>query len=252
MKNLVFILLFAIPAMAHSQTESPFDTIHPLKKESLQLNEKLDRYLDLSPSNDKNNQLKSKASLYETMQLDDKKSIDLNLPPLNIYTGPPLESNTFTRNPFANDYSYYSGLGISDEAWLTSSSIQATYPTLGAIRSVNLHLNYQPAGWVVFSGGPYGAKYNLGGNAYNDVGVNGSLKFILHDRIRLNGYGQYSVNKNVQGPMMGMYPQTYYGGSVELKITEKFGVEGGVIRELNPFNGKWVNRTFIAPVFYAK
>ena len=109
--------------------------------------------------------------------------------------------------------------------------------------------------WLVVSAGPYGAKYNLFGATYNDVGVNGAVKFILHDRIRLNGYGQYSVNgdrNGVAGPLMNMYPQTYYGGTIEVKITKNFGIEGGVIRELNPFNGKWVNRPYFAPVFYTK
>lgn len=255
MKNLVFILLLAISATAYAQTENPFDTIKPLKKESLKQNEKLDMYLDFDDASAKNSLSNSKITVYEPLnESKETKGIDLNLPSLDIYTGPPLESNTFTRNPFANDYSFYSGLGISNQLWMTSSSIQSTYPTLGAIRSVNLNLNYQPFDWLMISGGTYGAKYNLWGNSYNDVGINGNLKFILHDRIRLNGYGQYSAfgKQNKASGMMGMFPESYYGGSIELKITEKFGVEGGVIRELNPLNGKWENRTFIAPVFYAK
>lgn len=266
MKNLVFILLFAMSATLYGQTENPFDTIKPLGKgTNIRSNEKLDQYLDFDAKEAKSSLSNSKAALYEPLYDKERlKNVDLNLPPLDIYVGPPLENNTLTRNPFANDYSFYSGMGISDQLWLTSSSIQNTYPTLGAIRSVNLHLNYQPADWLIISGGPFGSKYELlgrsfnhnpGGNSFNDVGASGNLKFILHDRIRLNGFGQYSVygKKNkVEGPMMGMYPQTYYGGSIELKITQKFGVEGGVIRELNPFNGKWVNRPFIAPVIYAK
>lgn len=256
MKNLIFILLLVISATAYSQTENPLDSIKPLKKESLRPNEKLNRYLDLEAPDNKSSISDPKLSTHEQQKnTNEIKNINLNLPPLDVYIGPPLESNTFTRNPFANDYSYYSGLGISNQLWMSSSSIQKTYPTLGAIRNVNLQLNYQPTDWLIISGGPYGAKYNLNGNSFNDVGANGNVKFILHDRIRLNGYGQYSVNgkrNNIHGDMIGMFPQTYYGGSIELKITEKFGVEGGVIRELNPFNGKWENRTFFAPVFYTK
>ncbi|MFV0419655.1 MAG: hypothetical protein ACK5KT_13120 [Dysgonomonas sp.] len=255
MKNLVFILLLATSATAYSQTENPFDTIKPLKKESFRQNEKLDRYLDFDATSTQNNLSSSKTTIYEPFDnTKEVKTIELNLPPLNIYTGPPLESNTFTRNPFANDYSYYSGLGSSNRLWMSSSSIQSTYPTLGSIRMVSLNLNYQPFDWLIVSGGSYTAKYNLGGHSFNDTGINGNLKFIVHDRIRFNAYGQYSVygKQNNTGGMMGMFPQSYYGGSIELKITQKFGVEGGVIRELNPFNGKWENRTFVAPVFYAK
>ncbi|MDR2955884.1 MAG: hypothetical protein LBV43_12465 [Prevotella sp.] len=253
MKNLILVLSFMISGTVCAQTVTTSDSIKPLEKKTLQANEKLDQYLDLNTARESVNSLKARATVFDPVIVEDLPSVNLGLPPLDVYLGPPVESNTFTRNPFANDYSYYSGMDLSDDLWFTSSSIQRTYPLLGSVRSVNLNLNYQPTEWLVISGGTYGAKYHLGGNAYNDVGANGALKFILHDRVRVNGYGQYSVNQktnHVQGPMMGMFPQTYYGGSLELKITEKFGVEGGIIRELNPFNGKWVNRTFIAPVFY--
>lgn len=256
MKKLVFILLLAISATAYSQTEVPKDSFPPLKKESLNLNEKLDNYLQLNNEN-VTNQAKTKASLYHPLINEDEmyQLPDVNLPPLDVYLGPPLESNTFTSFPFANDFSFYGGQIISDQMWLSSSSSYNTYPLVGATRNVGMNFNYQPLDWLVVSAGPYGAKYNLFGATYNDVGVNGAVKFILHDRIRLNGYGQYSVSgdrNGVAGPLMNMYPQTYYGGTIEVKITKNFGIEGGVIRELNPFNGKWVNRPYFAPVFYTK
>lgn len=253
MKNLIFTLLLLVSTTAYSQTETPHDSFPPLKKGTLNLDERLENYLDLNISNNKTTV--TKYDLYQPLQREDSRTIDLNLPPLDVYLGPPLESDNFTRYPFANDYSYYSGMYVTDGAWLTSSSIQNAYPTIGAVRTVNMRFNYQPVDWLAVSAGPYGSKYALYGANYNDVGVGGSMKFIISDRVRINGYGQYSVrgkHNGVEGPMMGMYPQTYYGGTIELKITEKFGIEGGVIRELNPFNGKWVNRPYFAPVFYSK
>jgi len=253
MKNLIFILLLLVSITAYSQNETPKDSFPPLKKGSLQLDERLENYLNLDITGNKS--AMTNYDLYQPLQKEDVKEINLNLPPLDVYLGPPVESNNFTRFPFANDYSYYSGMYLSDGAWLTSSSAQNAYPTIGAVRTVNMRFNYQPSDWLIISGGPYGSKYALYGGNYNDVGVGGSMKFILHDRVRINGYGQYSVrgkHNGVEGPMMGMYPQTYYGGTIELKISEKFGIEGGVIRELNPFNGKWVNRPYFAPVFYSK
>ncbi|WP_029904203.1 hypothetical protein [Prevotella sp. 10(H)] len=256
MKKLVFILLLAVPAIVYSQTEVPKDSFPPLKKESLKIDEKLDNYLQLNGEN-ANNQAGSKASLYHPLLNEDKEySVpDLHLPPLDVYLGPPLESNTFTKDPFANDFSFSSGHIYSDRMWLSSRSSYVTYPLLGASRDVSMRFNYQPLEWLAVSAGPYASKYNLFGATYNDGGVNGSIKFILHDRIRLNGYGQYSLrakHNGVAGPMLNMYPSTYYGGTIEVKVTQKFGIEGGVIRELNPFNGKWVNRPYFAPVFYVK
>jgi hypothetical protein len=255
MKIPVIIFLLAASAAAYSQTETPKDSFPPLKKESLKLNERRDNYLQFNSSDAE--QSKTRESLYYPATNDNTKdkSPQLNFPPLDVYLGPPLESNTFTAYPFANDYSFRSGYAISNGMWLSSSSSYSTYPLIGATRDVGINFNWRPIDWLAVSAGPYGAKYNLFGATYNDVGVSGAVKFILTDRIRLNGYGQYSANGNrngVAGPLMNMYPQTYYGGTIEVKITRNFGVEGGVIRELNPFSGKWVNRPYIAPVFYTK
>ena len=257
MKSLLFTLLIAISASIYGQTEMPKDSFPPLKKGNLNLNEKLDNYLNFDNKSNVDYRLQNRSvSDFEALREEGiNKVMDIKFPPIDVYLGPPLESNTFTKYPFANDYTYYSGYTFSDDMWISSSSIQNTYPTVGAVRSVGMNFNYQPLDWLRISAGPYGSKYNLMGGNYNDVGVNGAVKFILHDRIRLNAYGQYSVNgdrNGIQGPMMNMYPQTYYGGTIEVKITEKFGIEGGVIRELNPFNGKWVNRPYFAPVFYTK
>jgi len=258
MRKLVFILSFTISISLFAQQEElPKDSIPEIKKENFKFNEKLDNYLksdaDSESKDDKNEIFNRKLPDYDLSEKNYKKSFELNLPPLDLYTGPPLENNTFSHFPFVNDYSFSSGLKLSDNSWLTSFSGHETYPTLGAIRTVDMKFNYQPLDWLVISAGPYGAKYNLGTRWFNDVGASGAVKFILHDRIRLNAYGQYSAftDKNgVHGPLMNMYPQTYYGGTLEVKISDKFGIEGGVIRELNPFTGKWENRPYFAPVFY--
>lgn len=255
MKYLIFILLLTLSGATYAQTESSLDTIKPLKSRDLNKREKLENYLKTDDSGISSTLGAPKSSLAEPKITGvDINRLELKIPKLDIYQGPPLESNTFTRNPFANDYSFSSGLGISDQLWLSSSSSQNTYPTIGAIRNINLSINYQATDWLIISGGSYAAKYNIGGNSFNDTGVNANMKFILGDRIRFNAFGQYSAygKRNGINSMKGMYPQSYYGGSLEIKITQKFGIEGGIIRELNPFNGKWENRTYVAPVFYGK
>lgn len=250
MKNLIVILLLALSPTLYAQTGTPEDTVRGLKKEPLKFNEKLDNYLkpDYSPGSEK-----TTRPAYAPLKVETEDRKELKLPPLNVYTGPPLENNTFTRLQFLNDYSFRSGMVLSDRAWLSSYSAQTGYPTLGAVRTVSLNFNYQPTDWLTIGAGPYGSKYNFYGFHNNDVGVNGSIKFKLTDRISINGYGQYSVfadHNKVYGPMMNMFPSTYYGGTLELKLTDKFGIEGGIMRELNPFTGKWENRPYFAPVFY--
>lgn len=241
----------------YSQSKLPNDTIPAFDRSKIKYNEKLDNYLNLGQGETgQSNDFSSAAtSVYRPLDKVENEVFDLVFPPLNIYTGPPVENNTFTRFPFANDYAFYSGMPISDNLWISTSSTQNGYPTLGAVRSVSMSLNYQPTNWLIISGGTFGAKYNLFGHNFNDTGLNGRVKFVLHDRVRINTFGQFSMNdnnRNIRAPYVGMYPHTYYGGSIELKITDKFGIEGGVIRELNPLNGKWENRPYIAPVFYGK
>jgi hypothetical protein len=248
MKNLIVILLLASSAVLHAQVETPKDTIRGLNRETIKVDEKPGNYLkqDYSAGNER-----AAYPAYSPLKVENEEKIELELPPLNIYMGPPLENNTFTRLQFLNDYSFRSGMMLSDKMWLTSLSSQAGYPTLGAVRSVSLNFNYQPTDWLTIGAGPYGSKYHSYGFNNDDVGVNGLLKFRITDRISINGYGQYSVfadHNKVYGPTM--YPGTYYGGTVELRITDKFGIEGGVIRELNPFTGKWENRPYLTPVFY--
>jgi len=268
MKNLIFILLIISAPLYAQQKEASKDSLPPIKKEMPKFNEKLEHYLQVDTKFETKQDkkiLNVDFPDFEPLKKEEKREITMKLPPLDLQVGPPVESNTVTYYPFANDYTFGAARKLSDDVWLTTSSIQRTYPTIGAKRIVSASLNYQPLDWLVLSGNTYAAKYNLGESflnnftsgtpfkSFHDVGVGGAAKFILHDRIRLNAYGQYSVygkENQIHGPMMNMFPQTYYGGTIELKITEKFGIEGGLIRELNPLNGKWQNRTIIAPVFY--
>jgi hypothetical protein len=99
------------------------------------------------------------------------------------------------------------------------------------------------------SGGLYGGKYTLNNAFFNDAGVQGNASFLVNDRIKLHTFGNYSFN-NTPTPFGAMYPQTSYGGAVEIKVTEKWGVMMGAEREFDVWRGKWVTRPIVYPVFY--
>lgn len=277
-KIIVIILLAAISIMTYGQTADLNDTIPSLYKKYEKRFKELQRENDELINNkrfDFNTDLIKKYGISDTLA----KRYSLNLPELKTHDAPPvLQAHdahtpyTYIQSPtssfaFVYDYNYSGVYQLSDQLYLTSVSQQQSVPSVGSMRFTNPKLTYTPAEWVQISGGGFVSKYNLSGNSFNDIGYNGELKFIPHDRIRFNVFGQYSVYSrsnmrdlynnvngpvNAGGPMMYMNPQTHYGGSVEFKITEKFGVQAGVVRELNPFNGKWENRRFIAPVFYGR
>lgn len=203
----------------------------------------------------------------------------VKLPKIKVYQGPPVyhgvtvDSNLGINQSitgsfgFMYDYSYRSALyKLADNLYITLGSSHNTYIGIGSIRMINPKLTYQPTNWLFISGGVYGTKDNIYGMSFYDLGYNGALKFILSEKVRINVYGQYSTRSNanmkdysksispvnVGTPMMYMMPQTSFGASIEYKVNKNFGIEGGVMRELNPFNGKWKNTPFIAPVFYRK
>lgn len=167
---------------------------------------------------------------------------------------------------FIYDYNnYYRLYNLSDKLTLSSANNRISYIGIGSQQIVNPRLTYSPVSWLQLSGGIYGAKNNFSGISFNNFGYNGAVKLIPIDAIRINIYGQYSASgrdklKNMQNkgcvnagsPMMYLYPQTSFGGSLEFKINDKFGAEVGIMRELNPFNGKWVNTPFVAPLIYSK
>jgi hypothetical protein len=100
--------------------------------------------------------------------------------------------------------------------------------------------------------GIYGTNYSISGINNNDFGFNGDIGLWITDRVKIAGMGQYSL-RNSYGTMsqgMGMYPQTYYGGYMEFKVTEKFGVRGGALRQFDIRKGKWVTVPYFEFVSY--
>jgi len=71
----------------------------------------------------------------------------------------------------------------------------------------------------------------------------------------VKGFGQYSVNAKdnwIGTNFSRMVPQSNYGGGMGIKVTDNWGFEGGLVRELNPMTGKWETGYYFAPVFWKK
>ena len=178
---------------------------------------------------------------------------ELEMPPLEEILYPPLLDRYATSYPYTYDYGFYGYKDLADDVYVTASSNQNVFPTMGTVRTVGASLSYDVTRWLTISGGSYISKYTAWGGLYRDVGTNASMRFYLGDRVRLNTFGQYSVYGKSNGIgylQSGMYPQSHYGGSFELKISGHIGVEVGVLRELDPLSGKWKDVPFVNPVFY--
>lgn len=154
-------------------------------------------------------------------------------------------------NPTDNLYHQYS---INSRSWINTSRTSTNYYGLGGIVTVGANYNLKIGDFGIITGGIYAAKFNIYNNFYNNAGVNGNFKLILSDRISMNIFGQYTpqTNNSMMQLMSPMFPQSYYGGSFEFKVTDKWGLMTGAQREFDVISRKWITHPFIMPIFYSK
>ncbi|NDV69591.1 hypothetical protein [Dysgonomonas sp. 25] len=116
-----------------------------------------------------------------------------------------------------------------------------------------LQFGYQVTDWLYVAPGMYSSRHEFYNNHFNDYGFNGMVGLRVHERVKFNLYGKKSLRgTNYSFGPRGLHPQDMYGGGIELKINENFSVESGIIREINPWNGKWETKPYVRPVFHIK
>jgi len=126
------------------------------------------------------------------------------------------------------------------------------YIGMGGSTVLGVHYNRQITPFLTLSGGIYTSRYNIDNYQSLTAGLKGGFKLQINDRISLNFAGQYNSNQNrpIRPEMMTLYPQSYYGGYVEIKLSDNWGVITGMQRQFDVFRHKWVNAPYIMPVHY--
>ena len=155
---------------------------------------------------------------------------------------------------FSMDQNLKNQFVISDFNSITTSHIQSNFIGLGGLNLVQVNYNFKVGDNVDFSAGIYAAKFNIYNDFLNDGGFNGNLKFQLSDRININLFGQYSItgsNIAISPFISPIYPHSDFGGSMEFKVNNDWGIMMGAENEYDVFLRKWVTRPFIMPVFYS-
>ena len=234
----ILILGISFSTFAQTQSEISIDTL------------KLDRFhMEFNPVF--SNQFQLQTPTLQNMNLTYKMSLNdiaHQMPKLNF----PQSLNLYTPNINTTD-NLYNQIKIDNQSWIITSRTSTNYYGLGGLSMASANYNLKINESIVLSAGLYGSKYNLYTNFYNNAGVNGNFKFRLSDRISVNLYGQYSGQPNTRLlPLMtSLYPQSYYGGSFEFKVTDKWGIITGANQEFDVLSRKWVTRPFILPIFYS-
>lgn len=121
------------------------------------------------------------------------------------------------------------------------------------LQQAKLGLTYQMTDWLTLSGGTYIHTNSLFGQNFTDYGLNSDMNVQLNDRLNVRMFGTYSL-KGAQN-LMGqppLYPENSYGGAIEYRISDNFGLGAGAERSLNPITGKWQTNYLLYPIFYGE
>ena len=165
---------------------------------------------------------------------------------------PAYQSNIFT-NQFLMDENLTNQFSVTDISSIITSHIQSNFIGLGGSNVIMGVYNYRMGDVGVLSAGIYAAKYNIYNYFHNDAGLNGNFRLRVSDRINVNLFGQYSITEsktNISPFISPLYPHSDFGGSLELKVNNNWGLLMGAENEYDVFLRKWVMRPFVMPLFY--
>lgn len=185
-----------------------------------------------------------------------EKLKELSTPFKAITTLNPLVSTSFNYNSGLMDYDNIRVRRLTDRSAYMIQGTSNNYIGMGLRNSMGASYIYQPANRWNIAVGAEAVKYsNLRGN-YNDFVFKASTSYDVTDWLKVDVFGQYSVNalRNQNSSMMysPFAPQSNYGGGLTLKLTDDFGVRVGAVREFDVMKRKWVTYPTFEPVFYNK
>lgn len=164
----------------------------------------------------------------------------------------PVNENYSFLNQNYNNYRLYP---LSDRTALLLNNRHQVYIGLGVMDNVSGNLLFQPdERWEISLTGAGYRTVDFTGLRTNFT-VGGSSRFALTDRLGVNAFGTYVANQqstlNHALPVLSpMAPRHNYGGTIDFRITDHWGIEGGVKYEFNPFSGKWDRLWIIGPKYY--
>lgn len=186
-----------------------------------------------------------KMQLAKPIDLASKYNLDNNLltPEMLFNSGylqPDLNFNSNTYD-LENNYSYmlYSNNNILH-------GFGGSYEIGGMIL-------YRPFDNLTISFGASAVKYAINGGSYNDFLFNASATYRFNNWLKLQVYGQYSMNSQRNALTGGYYlsPQNCYGAVLMIKVIDKkkysINMNVGAERMYNPLNKKWEMNYMLGP-----
>ncbi|MDR1730348.1 MAG: hypothetical protein LBR52_06770 [Prevotellaceae bacterium] len=138
----------------------------------------------------------------------------------------------------------------NNRSWVTLSHQDITHPGLGYTNTVSGAYNFKLNDNVTLSAGMYAGKYSVNDYFKNDAGISGNIRLTLSDHFALDFSGRYSFNKMQSVFGSSMFPQTGFGGALEYKANDTWGIKLGTLYEYDVIRNQWVLKPYIIPMFY--
>ena len=242
MRKILLILIVLIPISCFGQKTTQENDDSLFLKRQLFL-------LSNSNSSNRSDVVSGFNRNYQEFNLSDNYKIPQSyyLPLLQLY-----QPNNFM-NQYLLDLNLTNKLMITDITSISTSHIQHNYIGLGGLNLIQGEYNFKLGDFGVFSAGIYAAKFNIYNDFFNDGGLTGNFRINLTDRLNINLFGQYSITSSriaISPFVSPLYPHSDFGGSLEFKVNNNWGLMMGTENEYDVFLRKWVTRPFVMPVFY--
>lgn len=155
----------------------------------------------------------------------------------------------FRMNPFSRDWSASGVITTFDDLYLTGSGSRISLPALGNMESGSLALTGVYDDRLSLTAGVTGMKYHMGRDAWNDYGIFGRANYRISDRLSVSAFSQYYFDQRYHSVgAMGYMQGARYGGTFDMKLSDKFGLNLGAQRYYDPYTHRWHTLPIVAPV----
>lgn len=157
----------------------------------------------------------------------------------------------FRMNPYGNDWSRGGVMAMPGGGFLTGSSSFTAMSALGNVGAASLTW-MQPLGdRLTVAVGVSANKYHFDRSAWNDYGVFASARYHINSQLALKAWGSYYMQPLYHTMAVMPYVGTSnYGASLDMRMSEHWGMELGAQRQYDPFSQRWRTLPVIAPKFY--
>ncbi|MCD8193422.1 MAG: hypothetical protein LUD74_02520 [Tannerellaceae bacterium] len=159
-------------------------------------------------------------------------------------------------SPMAYDFEEFVISPVNENISIVTYGHQYTWPGSGGITTVGSSVMWTNGRWTAGGGLAAGRFYTPYNHSPGFTGsAIGYTSFQATDWLKLNAWGRYTLYNKDEKYNPALYlnpyqPHTNVGGSMEFKITDKFGVGIGLDYKYNPMRRRMEREQLFYPLFY--